>query len=203
MADKFNETGVTQIVGSKDSQVAPLMNYTAITTHGEMASAFVNHIIHYSRRIIPDHKITIEDLITICHAALEKDQQGVTLLEGKFLRGRISEQLARARRYNEIFSLIVLKLRSGVNDASYEAIIDALRERMRRSDMVFTFRNRIFLMLPHTDLTATVRLIERLRGLVQLSFEESPLEEVNHLAFPSPDITKSSQVLDWAEDQLR
>ncbi|MBN2802979.1 MAG: hypothetical protein JXR91_07780, partial [Deltaproteobacteria bacterium] len=150
MQDRTNNTGVTQIIGSKDSKVTPLMSYSAITTHSEMALAFVDHILNYCHNLIPEKKMTAEDLITICHAALQRKRE-INILEGKYLRGRIAEQLSRAKRYGEPFSIMSLKLKAGIDDNTYDTLLDSLRERLRTSDIIFMFKNTIMIMLPHTD----------------------------------------------------
>lgn len=201
--DKPTGTGITQIASKRESGIAPLMSYTAVTTHGKMATAFVDHIIKYCQKLIPDHNIDTEDLIAICQTALEQEGESVRLIEGKHLRGRISEQLARTKRYGEIFAMIAIKLKTHVPDSSYDAIIDVLRERLRKSDMIFTFKNRVMLILPYIDESNTQALLQRVSELANASFNHSPIREIQHLCFPSPKLSRSSQVLDWAEDQLR
>ena len=194
---------ITTIGANLDSEIAAQMTYTAVTTQGALAAELVHHILGFCERLIADQKLTIEDLITICHAAMETESAGVQLMEGKFMRGRISEQLSRSRRYGETFAIVAIKLSSQIRNSQYDALLDVLRERLRTSDMVFTFRYRIMLILPHVTDNNTGMLIKRIKHLVDASFRSTPIVSVEKLNFPSPAITRSSQILDWAEDQLR
>ncbi|MBN2718224.1 MAG: hypothetical protein JXX14_20435 [Deltaproteobacteria bacterium] len=194
---------ITTIGANLDSEIAAQMTYSAVTRQGALAAELVHHILGYCERLIPDRKLSIEDLITICHAALETESGKVRLLEGKFMRGRISEQLSRSRRYGESFSMLAIKLSPQTTGSQYEALLDVLRERLRVSDMVFTFKSRILLILPHSNESQTLLIIRRIKGLVDASFRNPPIVAIEKLNFPDPAITRSSQVLDWAEDQLR
>lgn len=201
--DRETHSEITRLGAHLDTQIAKQMTYTNVTSEGDLAAELVHHILGFCERLIPDRKLTIEDLITICHAALNTESGGVRLLEGKFLRGRISEQLSRSRRYGETFSMLAIKLSPKTTSSQYEALIDVLRERLRTSDAVFTFKRRIILLLPHIDEASTLMLIRRVQGLVDASFRATPILGIEKLCFPDPSITRSSQVLDWAEDQLR
>ena len=194
---------ITTIGANLDSEIAAQRTYTAVTTQGALAAELVHHILGFCERLIADRKLTIEDLITICHAAMETESNGVRLLEGKFMRGRISEQLSRTKRYGEKFSMVAIKLSHQIRNSQYDALLDVLRERLRTSDMVFTFRHRIMLILPHATDNNTDLLIKRIKNLVDASFRSTPIIDVAKLNFPSAEITRSSQILDWAEDQLR
>ena len=99
--------------------------------------------------------------------------------------------------------MLALKLSPQTSNSQYDALLDVLRERLRVSDMVFTFRKRIILILPHINESNTKMLIRRIRSLVDASFRSTPIVNIEKLIFPHPTITRSSQVLDWAEDQLR
>jgi hypothetical protein len=82
-------------------------------------------------------------------------------------------------------------------------MIDSLKERLRTSDVIFMFKNTIIMVLPHTDSDATVLLLTRLKHIISMAFTNSPVLSENSLSFPCPEITRSSQVYDWAENQLR
>ncbi|MBN2527907.1 MAG: hypothetical protein JXR76_16075 [Deltaproteobacteria bacterium] len=200
---RTSRTEITGLGANLDTEIAAQMTYSAVTTQGALAAELVHHILGYCERLIPDRKLKIEDLITICHAAMETEKSGVRLLKGKFMRGRISEQLSRTKRYGETFSMIAIKLSNRTTNSQYDALIDVLRERLRASDVVFTFRQRIMLMLPHITEENTTQLIRRVKSLVDASFRSTPIVDVQTLSFPHPSLSRTSQVLDWAEDQLR
>lgn len=196
-------TVVTRVSSNKDSSVQPMMSYTAVTTHREMAEAFVNELIRMGQRIMPDHDLTVEDLVSICHIALDKKDAGVVMLEGRHLRGRISEQLSRGDRYKEPFSLMVLRLSSETTRTEYEAVVDTLCERMRKTDLMFMFKSKIVLILPHTIKDNCGILAERIEHLLKEAVNTGIQVDINHLTYPDPGIESKSVVLDWTEDQLR
>jgi hypothetical protein len=152
---------------------------------------------------MPDHDLTIADLTTICHVALDKGDAGITMLEGRHLRGRVGEQIARANRYDETFSLIALKFAEKPDRSAYDSVVDTLCERMRKSDLMFLFKTRIILLLPHTPKEPCGMLTERIRGLLLAAYTPLPAVEMAALTYPDETIERSNQVLDWCEDQLR
>jgi hypothetical protein len=204
--NKTNDTptAVTKIAGSHRPPSIPLMSFTAVTSHQAMASAFVNELLRAAQTIIPDRELHAEDLVSILQRALydEKDHN-ITLVSGRHLRSRISEQVSRAKRYNEPFSLIALNLDSIVDHLDYEAVVDTLRERMRQTDLIFLFRSRIVLLLPHTEKAACRMLEERIQTLLKTGLAQVPKITLSNMTFPNPELERGMDVLDWAENQLR
>ena len=196
-------TVITRVTGKKDSDIHPMMSYTAVTSHREMAVAFVRELIRHGNRIMNDHELTIEDLVTICHLALERRETGVLMLEGRHLRARIGEQISRADRYSEPFSLMILKLNSSLDRSGYDSVVDTLCERMRKTDMMFIFKSRLALILPHTQKDPCALLATRVKQLLETAVVTGIIDEIPTLTYPDPEITVRSQVLDWTEDQLR
>jgi len=202
--DNQGSTVVTRVTNEKKgSDVHPLMSYTAVTSHREMAVAFVRELIRHGNRIMNDHELSIEDLVTICHLALERRETGVMMLEGRHLRGRVSEQISRADRYKEPFSLMFLKLNAALDRSGYDSVVDTLCERMRKTDLMFIFKTRIALILPHTLKEPCAVLAARVQELLETAVTTGIIDGIPTLTYPDPEITARSQVLDWAEDQLR
>jgi hypothetical protein len=202
----IQETTVTKISAKKKPHnERPLMSYTAVTSRREMAEAFVTELLTLGRKIMPDHDLTTEDIIEICHLTLTKRNRGVVMLEGRHLRGRVGEQVSRANRYKEPFSLLVLKLDGAVrNTANYDAVIDTLCERMRQTDIMFLFKSRLVLILPHTPTGAREMLVERIRLLVNDALKDiAPPIDLSGMTYPDAQFPKTQAVLDWVEDHLR
>jgi hypothetical protein len=193
----------TTINQTTESGEHPIMNYTAVTTHQSMAEAFLDELIHLSQKIMPNHKLTIMDLFSICKVALEQRAPGVIILEGRHIRERINEQLSRADRYDEVFSVLVIRLKGPDNSNDYESIVDALCERMRKTDLMFLFKARVVLILPHTDKEACSKLNDRILGLLSEAINPHINVVFNALTYPDVDIPNDTYVLDWVEDQLR
>jgi hypothetical protein len=197
-------TVVTRVTsGKKDTDTHPMMSYTAVTSHREMAVAFVRELLRHGNRIMNDHELTIEDLVTICHLALERRETGVMMLEGRHLRARVSEQISRADRYKEPFSLIILKLNASLDRSGYDSVVDTLCERMRKTDLMFIFKSRLALILPHTQKEQCCMLAQRVQQLLETAVATGIIDAIPTLTYPDPEITARAHVLDWAEDQLR
>jgi hypothetical protein len=201
--EEKQSTVVTRVTAKKDSDAHPMMSYTAVTSHREMAVAFVRELLRHGNRIMNDHELTIEDLVAICHLALERRETGVMMLEGRHLRARVGEQISRADRYNEPFSILFLKLNASLDRSGYDSVIDTLCERMRKTDMMFIFKSRLALILPHTQKDPCAVLAGRIRQLLEAAVASGIIDDIPTLTYPDPEITARSQVLDWAEDQLR
>ncbi|MCP4604732.1 MAG: hypothetical protein GY847_30125 [Proteobacteria bacterium] len=196
-------TMVTQAGKDKDSDESPMMSYTAVTSHQAMAEAFIRELVQLGQKMLPDHNLSTEDLITISQLALNRKENGVVILEGRHLRGRISEQISRAKRYKEPFSLLILKFDNQNDTSMYDSMVDTLCERLRKTDLMFLFKLRIALILPHTETEACQKLHERIKSLLKATVP--PKKEVIFSKFTYPDDKEitASQILDWAEDELR
>ena len=207
--DKKNGTESTTAVVTKVSAMRkpadhPLMSFTAVVSHQTMAEAFLNEMLRVAQKLIPDHTLTGEELLSIIQRALyDQGGRSITMVNGRHLRARISEQVSRASRYNEYFSLIVLNLDEIQSADDYEAIVDTLRERMRKTDLIFLFKHRIVLLLPHTGSEPCEVLKERIQSLIAEGMASPPDVPINTLTFPNETMAKSMQVLDWTENMLR
>ncbi len=194
---------ITSLTKKRDPADHPLMSYTAVTSHQSMAEAFLEELISLGQKIMPDHVLTITDVLSICKVALKQGGPGVVVLEGRHLRGRISEQLSRADRYKESFSVLVLQFDNADDGNVYDSMVDTLCERMRKTDLLFLFRSRIVLVLPHTEAHACIALQKRILSLVDDAMNPKPEIGFHALTYPNPDLSRSMKVLDWVEDRLR
>jgi hypothetical protein len=205
MAEENNSTTtvVTRVTKEKETGEHPMMSYTAVTTHRAMAQAFMSEILRVARRIMPDHELSIEELVSICHVALDNRERGVVMLEGKHLRGRIAEQLSRADRYQETFSVQVISWDKQSGKVDYDSVVDTLCERLRKTDLMFLFKSRIVLLLPHTGADSCNKLGDRIHCLIQAAFDHPEDIIIDRLTYPWPEIARASEVLDWVEDKIR
>ncbi|NMC69066.1 MAG: hypothetical protein GYA57_03240 [Myxococcales bacterium] len=193
-------------LGRADSQqllVLPLMSYTAITTDREMATSFVRQLLQAASKMIPTREWSAQDLRDILGFVLEGGVDPVPTLEGRYLRKRLKEQLARAERYSEPFSLMFVSLGENADAIHHQGLVDLLMERLRRSDMVFLYRRRVAIILPHTNEKAAEGLIARIRTLAAATIPPDVAIETLVRTYPSAEFSHPAEVLDWAEDQLR
>jgi len=149
-------------------------------------------------------KWSIEDLRDIFEAAVRgKRQEGVRIVEGRYFRKRVREQCALADRYGDPFAVVVISLRTEPSEGVYQSVLDAVVERLRRTDMVFLYRRRFALVLPRMRAESLSPLIERVRELIAVGAGADSVEQIDQLVYPNPSVSDTQGVLDWAEDQLR
>ena len=88
------------------------------------------------------------------------------------------------------------------NTASYDAVVDTLCERMRKTDLMFLFKYRIVLILPHTKAEGCEILSRRIQELLGPAMKEMKIE-MSFTTYPSEQFATGTEVLDWAEDKIR
>lgn len=201
--DSMDTTDVITTTNKDKSPDISLMNYTAVTSHPAMAEAFIDQLLRMGNHVIPDHELTAEDLLKICQVSLERRDEGISVEEGRDLRRRVDEQVSRADRYSEPFSMIILKLQKDASSGTYDSVVDTLCERMRQTDFIFLFKTRIALILPHTLRESREILKKRICELLETAIADSKSIEFAESTYPDPSFKKGSDVLDWSEDQLR
>ncbi|MFK7991416.1 MAG: hypothetical protein AB8I08_35695 [Sandaracinaceae bacterium] len=147
---------------------------------------------------------SVEDLRDILHAAVHGARpEGVRIVEGRYFRKRVREQCALAERYGDPFAVVVIALTPEPREGVYQSVLDAVVERLRRTDMVFLYKRRFALVLPRMREEALTPLIERVHRLIEVGAGEAAIETMDSLVFPDPSHTDTQAVLDWAEDRLR
>ncbi len=181
----------------------PQMSYTAIMSSREMAGSFLRYLLSAASKMIP-RQWTAQDLQDILAYVIEGGDSPVQFIEGRYLRKRIQEQIVRAERYKEPFSVMVIKSEVKMSEETYAGLVDVLTERLRRSDMVFLYKHKIAIVLPHTPGDVLGRLVERIKKLATATetFKESDLRFSTSF-YPSEVFSTPYEILDWVEDELR
>lgn len=179
----------------------PEMSYTAITGNREMAGSFSRYLLAAAAKMVP-RQWSVQDLSDVLNFVLEGGDTPVQFIEGRYLRKRIREQIARAERYKEPFALMVLALSDGTDADGNEGLVDLLTERLRRSDMVFLYRHRVAILLPHTPFGVLTKLETRIAKLAGATLGLKEIE-FSMAAYPGEMFESPERVLDWVEDQLR
>jgi hypothetical protein len=183
--------------------ILPLMSYTAVSGDREAATAFARQILQAAGKMMPGREWSAQDVRDILTFALEGGGDPVPVVEGRYLRKRLKEQLARAERYREPFTVMFLTLAEGSDASQYQSLIDLLMERLRRSDMVFMYRRKAAIILPHTGEKAAEGLVSRIGNLAAATIQPKVEIEFVVRTYPHASFRHPAEVLDWAEDQLR
>ena len=169
-----------------------------------LANRFARQFAELASEVVPGRRWSVEDLRDILEAAVRgRQREGVRIVEGRYFRKRVREHCALADRYGDPFAVVVISLHPEPTDGVYQSVLDAVVERLRRTDMVFLYKRRFALILPRMRDEALAPLVERVRELISVGVGDNAVEEIESLVYPNPTHLDTQSVLDWAEDQLR
>ncbi len=169
-----------------------------------LAQRIARQLVEIAEEVIPGRRWSVEDVRDILDAAVRgRREPGVRIVEGRYFRKRVREQCALSDRYGDPFAVVVIALMPEPQDGAYQSVLDAIVERLRRTDMVFLYRRRFALVLPRMRGESLEPLVARVRELIQIGVGEDVVERIESLVYPSTAHPDTQSVLDWAEDQLR
>lgn len=169
-----------------------------------LAQRIARQLVDLAEEVIPGRRWSVEDVRDILDAAVRgRRDQGVRIVEGRYFRKRVREQCALSERYGDPFAVVVISLRPEPQHGAYQSVLDAVVERLRRTDMVFLYKRRFALVLPRIRTESLAPLIARVNELIRVGAGEDVIEQIDSLVFPDEKHTDTQSVLDWAEDQLR
>ncbi len=195
-----------RLVGGDDEADLRSGNLERICADPVLAQRLARRLAEAARDIAPGREWSMEDLRDVLEVAVRGPRDNsVRVLEGRHFRKRLREQAALAERYGDPFSCVVFTLVRGAVEGGgmYATVLDAIIERLRRSDMVFLYRRRFAMILPRMRAESLDQLVGRITELVGESHTGTVLESVQCLSYPDPVLQDTQSVLDWAEDRLR
>jgi len=193
---------VKRLVGEDDDAIAS-GDLQRICADPVLAQRFARKLASLARQV-SERDWTPEELRDVLEVAVHgSPQQAARVLEGRYFRKRLREQLNLADRYGDSFAVAVISMKTNVTDGTYSSVLDAVTERLRRTDMVFLYRRRFALVLPRMRHTALQPLIERVRELIAVGAGTKAIEGISSQVYPNRTMDDAHQLLDWAEDQLR
>lgn len=174
-----------------------------------LAQQFARRLALAAKEIVPAGNFSIEELRDILEVAvLGAASEPVRVVEGRYLRKRVREQVAYSERYGEPFALAVLQLAPEPAEGAYRTAVDIIAGRLRRSDMIAIYKRRVAFLLPRMHPAALAALTDRIRGAFDASVPRPPelatvIESAPAMMFPDAAYADTQAVLDWLEDQLR
>lgn len=193
-----------RLVGGDEESALRAGDLEKICSDAVLAQRVARRLVEAARDIAPGRNWSIEDLRDVLDAAVSGPRDdGVRVLEGRYLRKRLREQCALAERYRDPFAFIVVRLGPDDQTGLYASVLDAIAERLRRTDMVFVYKRRFAMLLPRMRRDAVAPLVARQRELLAASASSAVVEAIDVLCYPDPDLADMQSVLDWAEDHLR
>ncbi|MEM9194925.1 MAG: hypothetical protein AAGF12_37445 [Myxococcota bacterium] len=193
-----------RLIGGDDEEALKSGDLGRICADPLVAQQLGRRLAEAAREIAPTREWSIEDLRDVLEVACRgPSPDSVQILEGRHFRKRLREQCAFAERYADPFACIVVQLGQDRDTGEYASVLDAITDRLRRTDMVFLYKRRFALILPRMRAEAIDSLIERVRRLINVGAGPKAIQDVARLVFPDPEFPDTQSVLDWAEDQLR
>ncbi len=169
-----------------------------------LAQRIARQIAELAGDVIPGRRWSIEDVRDILDAAVRgRRQKGVRIVEGRYFRKRVREQCALSDRYGDPFAVLIISLTAEPQEGTYQSVLDAVVERLRRTDMVFLYKRRFALVLPRMRAESLAPLVERVNELIRVGAGEDVIDRIGSLVYPDAQHAETQSVLDWAEDQLR
>lgn len=169
-----------------------------------LAQRIARQIVELAEDVVPGRRWSVEDVRDILDSAVRgRRDQGVRIVEGRYFRKRVREQCALADRYGDPFAVVVIALHTEPQEGVYQSVLDAIVERLRRTDMVFLYKRRFALVLPRMRRESLAPLVERVRELIHVGAGEGVIENIESIVYPDAHHKDTQSVLDWAEDQLR
>lgn len=210
-----------RILGAEDESAIEDGDLKRICAEPALAQRFARKLAEVARGMSPGREWTPEDLREVLEVAIHgTSQHSARLLEGRYFRKRLREQIHLADRYGDSFAILVITIARDLAPGVYSSVLDATTERLRRTDMVFLYRRRFAVVLPRMRDVGLEPMVERLQNLVAVGAGAAVVERIASLVYPDPehphtthpdkrpaepgDIQEAGRrVLDWAEDQLR
>lgn len=169
-----------------------------------LAQQFARRLALSAKEIVPAADWSVEDLRDVLEVAIQgAPPEAVRVVEGRYLRKRVREQCAYAERYGEPFALVVLKLAPEPAEGDYARCLDALVERLRRSDMMAIYKRRLALLLPRVHPVGVPMLLSRVRETMDRTVGHRVVESAPVALFPDAQYPDTQSMLDWLEDRLR
>lgn len=169
-----------------------------------LAQQFARRLALAAKEIAPAANWSVEDLRDVLEVAVQGTaNEGVRVVEGRYLRKRVREQCAFTERYGEPFALVVVQLVPEPFEGLYAKVVESVVEKLRRSDMIAIYRRRFALLLPRMEGVALGSLLDRIAARVDQVAGKKIVEGVNGQMYPDPSFPDTQSVLDWLEDHLR
>ncbi|MBI2891961.1 MAG: hypothetical protein HYY06_00300 [Deltaproteobacteria bacterium] len=189
----------------KTAKIEMILDYKSVTTDPKVAGRFARRLVDEAARLVPEKEWTVEDVRDVLSFAASGDDAAVPVLDARQYRKRLREEVARAERYKQTFSTMIVGV-DGTDggDEVYSSVLDALIERLRKTDMVFLYKRHLAIIMPHTAAPVLSTLVGRIRALIA-AVAATEVEQVliDATSFPSRDFASGQAFLEWADGKLK
>lgn len=188
----------------KTQRLQPVFDFESISKDHKSAERFVRRLLDAATLLVPDREWSDEDLREVIEFAGASASEAVPVLSARQYRKRLREEAARADRYKQTFSTMIVKLAEKGEDEDYASVLDALIERLRKTDLVFLYKRHVAILMPHTGAPVLTTLVGRIRALIaavaSMDADEIGIESCS---YPSREMASADTLLAWADGNLK
>jgi hypothetical protein len=189
---------------TKTQRLQPVFDYESISKDHKSAERFVRRLLDAATVLVPDHEWAEDDLREVIDFATTSATEVIPVLSARQYRKRLREEAARADRYKQTFSTMIVRLADKGEDEDYASVLDALIERLRKTDLVFLYKRHVAILLPHTGAPVLNTLVGRIRALIAaVSSVDADQIGIVSLSYPSREMSSSEALFAWAETHLK
>jgi hypothetical protein len=189
---------------TKTQRLQPVFDYEGISKDHKTAERFVRRLLDAATVLVPDHEWGEDDLREVIDFATASATEVIPVLSARQYRKRLREEAARADRYKQTFSTMIVRLADKGEDEDYASVLDALIERLRKTDLVFLYKRHVAILLPHTGAPVLTTLVGRIRALIAaVSSVDADQIGIVSLSYPSREMSSSEALFAWAETHLK
>jgi hypothetical protein len=188
----------------KTQRLQPVFDFESISKEQKSAERFVRRLLDAAALLVPDREWTEEDLREIIELAGASATDAVPVLSARQYRKRLREEATRADRYKQTFSTMIVRLAEKGEDEDYASVLDALIERLRKTDLVFLYKRHVAILLPHTGAPVLITLVGRIRALIAaVASVDADEIGIASCSYPSREMPSAETLLVWADGNLK
>lgn len=162
---------------------------------------FVDYLIAAARAMIPNKEWNVEELLAVLIDVTSKSDKEIEVHKAKRFRRHLRKLIESAEKYKEPFSVIIIKLR---NEEYYERVLDILSEKLRSSDELFLYKDKIVGLLPSTSEKVVEPLLDRIEflmnELLEMNLESYSIEIAT---YPSKLYSSKEEFIEWINNNLQ
>ena len=188
----------------KTQRLQPVFDFESISKDHQSAERFVRRLLDAASLLVPDKDWTEDDLREVLDVAPAEGGDIVPVLSARQYRKRLREEAARADRYKQTFSTMIVGLADRGDTEDYASVLDALIERLRKTDLVFLYKRHVAILLPHTGAPVLTTLVGRIRALIAaVASMDADEIAIDSCSYPSHGMSSGEALLAWADQNLK
>ena len=167
----------------------------------ENKKKFVDHLLAAARAMVPNKEWNQNELLDILLDIASKSEKEIEIHKGRRFRTHLRKLLDIAEKYKDPFSIVIIKLR---NKEYYDRVLDILSEKLRSSDEIFLYKDRLVGLLPSTSEKVVEPLLDRIEFLMnELLDMTTESYSIEIATFPSKLYRSKTEFVEWINNNLQ